>query len=132
MSRHHHHLRTRYVDHVRDPGKDNIIIVWKHTRPANNKFYELPYYVARVQRRKRYVKLRWLDRHFPEHEFIVKIPNSVHAFNRFKEEGHVEPVFDFFFFFFDHKLIYISKTWVTCHIQVSEQCGNFILFYFLS
>ena len=57
------HLRTRYVDHARDSGKDNIIIIArKHTGPANVKFHELPYYVARIQRRKRYVKLRWFDR----------------------------------------------------------------------
>ena len=49
------HLRTRYVDHVRDPGRaDIIIIVRKHTKPANYKFNDLPYYVARIQRRKRY------------------------------------------------------------------------------
>ena len=30
------HLRTRYVDHARDPGKGNIIIsVRKHTQHAN-------------------------------------------------------------------------------------------------
>ena len=56
------HLRTRYIDHVRDSSKDNIIIiVRKHTGPANDKFHDLPYYVARIQRRKRYVKLRWFD-----------------------------------------------------------------------
>ena len=55
-------LRKRYVDHARDPGKDNIIItVRKHTTSANDKNHELPYYVARIQGRKRYVKLRWLD-----------------------------------------------------------------------
>ena len=38
------HLRTRYVDHARGPGKDNIIIiVWKHTTPANDKFHDLSY-----------------------------------------------------------------------------------------
>ena len=53
------HLRTRYVDHARDPGKDNIIIiVRKHTRPANDKSDDLPYYVVRLQRRKSYVKVR--------------------------------------------------------------------------
>ena len=31
-----------------------------------------------------------------------------------------------FEFFFDHKSIYISKAWITCHIQVHVQCGNFI------
>ena len=59
------HLRERYVDHVRDPGKDNIIIiVRKHTTSANDKYHDLPYYVTRIQRRKSYVKLRWFDRHF--------------------------------------------------------------------
>ena len=44
------HLRTRYVDHARDLGKDNIIIiVWKHTTSANDKYHDLPYYVARIQ-----------------------------------------------------------------------------------
>ena len=38
------------------------------------------------------MKLRWFDRHFPEHEVIVEInnPNSIHAFNRFEEEGYIE------------------------------------------
>ena len=63
------HLRTRYVDHARDPGKDNIIIiVQKHATSVNDKYHELPYYVTRIQRRKRYVKLIWFDRHFPDHE----------------------------------------------------------------
>ena len=67
------HLRTRYVDHAKDPGKDNIIIiVRKHEKPANDKFHDLPYYVARIQRRNRYVKLRWFDWHFPDHEVIVE------------------------------------------------------------
>ena len=87
------HLRERYVDHARDPSKDNIIIiVRKYTTPANDKYYDLPYYVARIQRRKRYVKIIWFDLHFPDHAVIVEIdsPNSIHAFNRFEEEGHVE------------------------------------------
>ena len=87
------HLRTCYVDHARDPGKDNIIIiVRKHTKPANDKFHGLPYYIARIQRHKRYVKLRWFDQHFPDHEVIVEIgnPNSIYAFNSFEEEGHTE------------------------------------------
>ena len=55
------HLRTRYVDHARGLGKGNIIIiVRKHTTPANDKFHDLSYYIARIQQRKRYVKLRWL------------------------------------------------------------------------
>ena len=86
-------LRTRCVDHARGPGKDNItIIVQKHTTPANAKFHDFPYYIARIQRRKSFVKLRWFDRHFADHKVIVKIdnPNSIHAFNRFEDKGHAE------------------------------------------
>ena len=44
------------------------------------------------------MKLRWFDWHFPEHEVIVEIdnPNSIHAFNRFEEEGHVEHRYNHF------------------------------------
>ena len=93
------HLKTRYVPHARDLGKDNIIIiVRKHATPANDKFHDLPYYVPRIQRRKRYVKLKCFDQHFPDHEFILEIdnPNSIHAFNRFEEEGHAERKYNHF------------------------------------
>ena len=86
-------IKTRYVPHAKDPGKDNIIIIArKHTTPAKDKFHDLPCYIARIQQRKRYVRLRWFDQHFPDHEVIVEIdnPNSIHAFNRFEEEGHAE------------------------------------------
>ena len=58
----------------------------------------MPYYVNRIQRRNRYVKLRWFDQHCPDHEVIVEIgnPNSIQAFNRFKEEGHAERKFNRF------------------------------------
>ena len=87
------HLGTRYVPHLKNPGKDNIIItVRKHTTPANDKYHDLPYYITRIQRRKRYFKLRWFDRHFPDHEVVVEMdnPNSIYAFNRFEAEGHSE------------------------------------------
>ena len=93
------HLRQRYVDHARDPGLDNIvIIVRKHTTSEEDLYFHLPYYISRIQRRKRYIKLRWLERHFPDHEVIVEIdnPNSIHAFNTFEEEGHVERKFNHF------------------------------------
>ena len=93
------HLKIRYVPQARDPGKDSIIIiVWKHTAPAKGKLHDLPYYIARIQRRKTYVKLRWFDRHFPDHEVIVEIdnPNSIHAFNRFEEDGHAERKYNHF------------------------------------
>ena len=87
------HLISRYVPHAMNPGKDNIIIiVRKHTTSANDKHHDLPYYIARIQRRKRYIKIRWFDLHFPDQEVIVEIdnPNSIHAFNRFEEEGQAE------------------------------------------
>ena len=72
------HLKTRYVPRARDPDKDNIIItVQQHRRPANDTFHDLPYYVARIQRRKRFVELRLFDQHFPEHEVIVEIGNQI-------------------------------------------------------
>ena len=37
------YLKTPYVSHARNPDKDNIImIVQKHTTPANNKFPDFP------------------------------------------------------------------------------------------
>ena len=45
-----------------------------------------------------------------------------------RKRKSVLPVFEFFF---NHKLIHVCKAWITCHIQVSVQCGNFISFYFL-
>ena len=48
------HLKTRYVPHAKDPGRDNIITnIWKHTTPVKDKFHDLPYYIARIQRCKR-------------------------------------------------------------------------------
>ena len=93
------HLRMHYVPHARDLDKDNIItIVLKHTTPANDKWHDFPYYVARIQQHKRYVKLRWFDRQFPDHEVTVEIdnPNRIHTFNRFEEEGHAERKYNHF------------------------------------
>ena len=37
------HLRTRYVDHVKDPGKDSIVmVIEKNTVPKEDEFYEYP------------------------------------------------------------------------------------------
>ena len=93
------HLKTCYVPHARDPGKDNIIIITRiDTTSANDKYRDLPYYIWRTQRRQRYVKLRWFDRHFLDHEAIGEIhnTNSIHAFNRFEEEGHAERKYNHF------------------------------------
>ena len=81
-------LVERHVDHCRNTSKDNIVtIVRKPTTPENDKYHNFPYYISRFQRRKQYVKLRWLARHFPDHEVIVEIdnPNSIHAFNRLED-----------------------------------------------
>ena len=44
------HLRQRYVNHARDSGKDNIIIIVKKpTTPCVNKYHKRPYYVSRIQ-----------------------------------------------------------------------------------
>ena len=39
-----------------------------------------------------------LNRHFPDHEVFVEIEssNSIHAFNRFEEKGHVEQKYNNF------------------------------------
>ena len=49
-------------------------------------------HIVRIQQQKRYVKLRWFDQHFPDQDIIVEIdnPNSIHAFNCFEEEGHIQ------------------------------------------
>ena len=38
------------------------------------------------------MKLRWLNRHFPDHEVSAELKSlkSFHAFNQFEEEGDVE------------------------------------------
>ena len=92
-------LVERYVDYCRNPGKGNIvIIIRKHTTPENDKYHSFPFYISRIQRRKRYVKLQWLERHFPDHEVIVEIdnPNSIHAFDRLEEEEHIERKYNHF------------------------------------
>jgi len=86
-------LHERVVPRAMDPGKDNVtMIVRKHTRKNDDCHFEFPYYISRIQRRKISTKRRWLLEQFSHSEEIVIIdnPNSVHAFNRFEEEGHIE------------------------------------------
>ena len=86
-------LRERYLDHCQDPGKDNVVMIArKHTCEDDDKHFEYPYYISRIQRRVISAKRRWLFEKFPRCEEIVVIdnPNSVHAFNRFEEEEHVQ------------------------------------------
>jgi len=69
-----------------------IMIVRKHTCQQDDSHFEYPYYISRIQRRTIPAKRRWILGGFPRGEEIVinENPNSVHAFNRFEEEGHVE------------------------------------------
>ena len=88
------HLTTRYVDHAKDPGKDNfVMIIEKNTTPEKDEFYEYPCYIARMQRRFINTKRRWFKAQYPRHRFIIEEldnVNSVHAFNRFEEKGDVK------------------------------------------
>ena len=89
------HLRTLYVDHAEDPGKDNIVmIIEKNTTPEEDEFYEYPYYIARIQQRFITTKKNDELRHdIQHHMFIIEEldnANSIHAFNRFEEKGYVE------------------------------------------
>ena len=70
-------LRQRYVNHARDPDKDNLIIIVKKSKtPAVNKPHDLLYYVSRIQWHKRQVKLIWLIWHFTDYEVIAQLENS--------------------------------------------------------
>ena len=88
------HLRTRYVDHAKDPGKDNIVmIIEKNTTPEEDELCEYPYYIARIQRRFIGTKIRWFKAQYSYHKFIMEErdnENGIHAFNRFEEKGYVE------------------------------------------
>ena len=94
------HLKTRHVPHADDSGKDNIVmIIEKNTPPPpthlleEHEFYQYSYYTARIQRRFINTKRRWFKAQYPHHRFIMEEldnANSIHAFNRFEEKGHVE------------------------------------------
>ena len=88
------HLRTRYVDHAKDPGKGNIVmIIEKNTATEEDEFYEYPYHIARTQRRFISTKRRWFRAQYLHHRFIIEEldnANSIHASNRFEEKEYVE------------------------------------------
>ena len=79
---------------VQHPGKDNIVMVTeKNTTPEEDEIYEYPYYIARIQRQFINTKKRLFKAQYPHHRFIMEEPhnaNSIHAFNRFEEEGFIE------------------------------------------
>ena len=83
-----------YVDHTKDPGKDNIVVIFeKNTALKENEFLEYPYYIARIQRRFIGTKKLWFKAQYPHHRFIMEErdnANGIHAFNRFQEKRYVE------------------------------------------
>ena len=84
------HLRTRYLDHTKYPGKDNIVmIIEKNTASEEDEFCEYPYYIARIQRRFINTKIQWFKAQYRHHRFIreeLDNTNSIHAFNRFEKK----------------------------------------------
>ena len=88
------HLRTRYVDYAKHPGKENIVVlIEENTTSEEDEFYEYPYYIARIQRRFITTKRQWFKAQYPHHRPIIEEldnANSIHAFNRFEEKGYVE------------------------------------------
>ena len=54
-------VRQRHVDRCRDPGKDNVIMIFrKHTTDEDDAHSEYPYYISRIQRRAIATKRRWV------------------------------------------------------------------------
>ena len=69
------------------------MIIQKNTIPEEDEFYEYPYYIVRIQRRFISTKTQWFRAQYRHHRFIIEElnnANSIHAFNRFEEGGHVE------------------------------------------
>ena len=88
------HFKARYVDHAKDSGKDNnVMIIEKNATPEEDEFYEYPCYIARIKRRFINTKRRWFKAKYPHHRFITEEQdnaNGIHPFNRFEEERFVE------------------------------------------
>ena len=85
------HLRTRYVDHEKDPGKYNIVmIIEKNTAPEEDEFYEYLHDIAGIKGRFITTKKRWFKAQYPHHRFIIEEvnnANSIHPFNTLDEKG---------------------------------------------
>ena len=87
------YLKTHSVDHAKDPGKDNIVMIIENTAPQEDGFYEYPYYIVRIQWRFISTKRRWFKAQYPHHRFIMEEldnANGIHVFNRFEEKGYLE------------------------------------------
>ena len=69
------------------------MIIEENTTPEDDQLYEYSYYIARIRRRFITRKRRWFRAKYPHHRLIAEEldnANSIHAFNQFEEEGHVE------------------------------------------
>ena len=86
-------LRERYFKHAKVPGLDNVVlIVCRHKFKDNDKLFDYACFITPIQRRAITIKRQWLQENFPKSKEIAMIdnPNSIHPFNRFEEEDHVE------------------------------------------
>ena len=62
-----------WVDHAKDPGKDNIVmIIEKNTTPEEDEFYEYPYYIARIQQRFITTNRRWFMAQYLHYRFMIE------------------------------------------------------------
>ena len=54
-------LREKYVNHCQGRDKDNVVMITrKHTCEDDDKHFEYPYYISRIQKRLITTKRRWL------------------------------------------------------------------------
>ena len=87
------HLRNGYVNHARNSGLGNVVmVVHKHASKDNGKNFDYPCYIACIQRRAITIKRGWLQEKFPGRKEIVvtENPNSLDAFNCFYKKDHIE------------------------------------------
>ena len=69
------------------------MIIEKNTILDEAEFHEYPYYIATIKRLYITTIRQWFRVHYPNHRFLVEEldnANSIHAFNRFQKECHVE------------------------------------------
>ena len=69
------------------------MIIEKNATSEEDKFYEYPHYIARIQRQCINKKRCRFKAKYPHHRFMIEEldnANSIHAFNRFEEKGYVE------------------------------------------
>lgn len=80
-------IQSTPCESVNDQG-NIIIIIRKHMRSKNGGCLNLSIYVATIQKRQRYVRLRKFRKDFVKHEtnFDLDTPNSLHTLNRSEDK----------------------------------------------